>query len=91
MINWYLINGAKQLRILITGSSGFLGGRISKFLKENKFNITLLNRKKNFPINEAVEPNVIKTKEKPSVKKIVLKIIKFLFLSFILSIDVPEI
>jgi len=47
--------------------------------------------KKNFPISEAVEPNVIKTKEKPSVKKIVLKIIKFLFLSFILSNDVPEI
>ena len=47
--------------------------------------------KKNFPINEAVEPNVIKTKEKPKVKKIVLKTIKFLFLSFILSNDVPEI
>ena len=28
--------------------------------------------KKNFPINEAVEPKAIKTKEKPKVKKIVL-------------------
>ena len=47
--------------------------------------------KRNFPINEAVEPNAIKTKEKPKVKKIVLRTIKFLFLSFILSNDVPEI
>ena len=47
--------------------------------------------KKNFPINEAVEPNAIKTKEKPKVKKIVLRTTKFLFLSFILSNDVPEI
>ena len=35
--------------------------------------------KKKFPINEAVEPSAIKTKEKPKVKKIVLKTIKFLF------------
>ena len=35
--------------------------------------------KKNFPINEAVEPNAIKTKEKPKVKKIVLTTIKFFF------------
>ena len=47
--------------------------------------------KKNFPISEAVEPNAIKTKEKPKVKKIVLTTIKFLFLSLILSKDVPEI
>ena len=47
--------------------------------------------KKNFPISEAVEPSAIKTKEKPKVKKIVLTIIKFLFLSVILSKDVPEI
>ena len=47
--------------------------------------------KKNFPINEAVEPKVIKTKENPKVKKIVLMTIKFLFFSFILSSDVPEI
>ena len=47
--------------------------------------------KKNFPINEAVKPKAIKTKEKPKVKKIVLKTIKFLFLSFILSNDVPDI
>ena len=46
--------------------------------------------KKNFPINEAVEPNVIKTKEKPKVKKIVLTIIKFFSLSINLSRDVPE-
>ena len=47
--------------------------------------------KKNFPINEAVEPKVIKTKENPKAKKIVLATIKFLFLSPILSKDVPEI
>ena len=47
--------------------------------------------KKNFPINEAVEPKTIKTKENPKVKKIVLATIKFFFLSPILSKDVPEI
>ncbi len=47
--------------------------------------------KKKFPIKEAAEPNAIKTKEKPKVKKIVLITTKFLFLSFILSNDVPEI
>ena len=46
--------------------------------------------KKNFPMREAVEPNAIKTKEKPKVKKIVLITIKFLFLSVILLSDVPE-
>ena len=35
--------------------------------------------KKNFPISEAVDPNAIKTKEKPKVKKIVLTTIKFFF------------
>ena len=47
--------------------------------------------KKNFPISEAVEPKVIKTREKPKVKKIVLKIVKLFSLSFILSKEVPEI
>ena len=47
--------------------------------------------KKNFPIEEAVDPNAIKTKENPNVKKIVLKNIKFFSFSFILSKDVPEI
>ena len=47
--------------------------------------------RKILPINEALDPRVIKTKEKPKVKKIVLKTIKFFFLSFILSNDVPEI
>ena len=47
--------------------------------------------KKNFPISEAVEPNAIKTKENPRVKRIVLIIIKFFSSSFILSNDVPEI
>ena len=47
--------------------------------------------KKNFPINEAVDPKAIKTKEKPKVKKIVLEIIKFFFFSTILSNEVPEI
>ena len=35
--------------------------------------------KKNFPINEAVEPKAIKTKEKPKVKKIVLITTKLFF------------
>ncbi len=47
--------------------------------------------KKNWPMNVADEPNTIKTKENPKVKKIVLINIKFLFFSFILSNDVPEI
>ena len=47
--------------------------------------------KKNFPINEAVEPKAIKTKEKPKVKKIVLITTKFFFFSTSLSNDVPEI
>ena len=47
--------------------------------------------KKNFPINEAVEPKAIKTKEKPKVKKIVLITIKFFFFSISFSNDVPEI
>ena len=47
--------------------------------------------KKNFPINEAVEPKAMKTKEKPKVKKIVLTTIKFFFFSISLSKDVPEI
>ena len=33
--------------------------------------------KKNFPINDAVEPKAMKTKEKPKVKKIVLTIQNF--------------
>jgi len=47
--------------------------------------------KKNCPTNVAVEPKAIKTEENPKVKKIVLTITKFLFFSFILSNDVPEI
>ena len=47
--------------------------------------------KKNLPINEAVEPKIIKTKEKPKVKKIVLTTTKPLFLSTRLLNDVPEI
>ena len=47
--------------------------------------------KKNCPINVAVDPKDIKTKENPKVKKIVLIITKFLFFSFILSNDVPQI
>ena len=46
--------------------------------------------KKNFPINEAVKPKDIKTKEKPKVKKVVLIITKFFFFSTSLSNDVPE-
>ena len=47
--------------------------------------------KKNLPINEAVEPKIIKTKEKPKVKKIVLTTTKPLFLLTRLFNDVPEI
>ena len=47
--------------------------------------------KKNFPINDAVDPNAIKTKENPKVKQIVFTTIKFSFFSFIFSKDVPEI
>ena len=47
--------------------------------------------KKNLPINVAVKPNIIKTKEKPKVKKMVLKIIKLSFFFEISLRDVPEI
>ena len=47
--------------------------------------------KKKIPINEAVEPKAIKTKEKPKVKKIVLITTKFFFFSTSLWNDVPEI
>ena len=47
--------------------------------------------KKKFPINVAVEPKTIKTKEKPKVKKIVLMTTKFLCFLTNLSKDVPEI
>ena len=47
--------------------------------------------KRNFPTNEAVNPNVIKTKEKPRVKKTVLKIIKLPFLFEFSFSDDPEI
>ena len=46
--------------------------------------------KKNFPINEAVEPKAMKTKEKPRVKKIVLITKKFFPLLTNLSNDDPE-
>ena len=47
--------------------------------------------KKNFPINDAVDPKAIKTKEKPKVKKIVLITTKFFSPLTNLSNDVPEI
>ena len=47
--------------------------------------------KKNFPINDAVDPKAIKTKEKPKVKKIVLITTKFFSLLTNSSNDVPEI
>ena len=47
--------------------------------------------KKNFPINDADKPKVMKTKEKPKVKKIVLITTKsFFFLTSLLNV-VPEI
>ena len=47
--------------------------------------------KKNFPRKDAVDPKIMKTAEKPSVKKIVLITIKLFFFSVIFSKDVPEI
>ena len=47
--------------------------------------------KKKLPINDAVEPKAIKTKEKPKVKKNVLTTTKFPFFSTSLSNEVPEI
>ena len=47
--------------------------------------------KKNFPINEAVKPKLINTKEKPKVKKTVLPITKLFFFSTIFSNYLPEI
>ena len=47
--------------------------------------------KKNCPINDAVEPKDINTKEKPNVKKIVLTITKFFFLSTVFFNEPPEI
>ena len=47
--------------------------------------------KKNFPINDAVKPKAMKTKEKPKAKKIVLITTKFFSLLTNLSNDVPEI
>ena len=46
--------------------------------------------KKIFPINDAVEPKAMKTKEKPKVKKIVLINTKFSSFLTNLSNDVPE-
>ena len=46
--------------------------------------------KKNFPRREAVEPNVINTREKPKVKKIVLINTKLFFFSVRFSNEVPE-
>jgi len=46
--------------------------------------------KKKLPINDAVEPKAMKTREKPKVKKIVLVITKFYSPLTNLSNDVPE-
>ena len=46
--------------------------------------------KKNFPINEAVKPKLINTKEKPKVKKTVFTSTKLFFFSTRFSNDVPE-
>ena len=47
--------------------------------------------KKNFPRKDAADPKIMKTAEKPRVKKIVLITIKLFFFSTIFSKDVPEI
>ena len=46
--------------------------------------------RKNFPINDAVEPKNMKIKEKPKVKKIVLITTKFFSFLTNLPNDVPE-
>ena len=47
--------------------------------------------KKNFPRKDAADPKIMKTAEKPRVKKIVLITTKLFFFSTIFSKDVPEI
>ena len=47
--------------------------------------------KKNFPRKDAADPKIMKTVEKPRVKKIVLITTKLFFFSTIFSKDVPEI
>ena len=47
--------------------------------------------KKNFPRKEAVEPRIMNTKEKPKLKKIVLRTTKLFLFSTSFSNDVPEI
>ena len=47
--------------------------------------------KKKFPRKDAADPKIMKTEEKPRVKKIVLITIKLFFFSTIFSKDVPEI
>ena len=49
------------MKVLITGSRGFLGGRIFKFLKEKNFKVVSLNRKKNIPINFKSKKKIEKT------------------------------
>ncbi|MDA9981081.1 SDR family oxidoreductase [Pelagibacterales bacterium] len=39
------------MRILITGGSGYLGGRIAKYLAYNKYDVTLVSRKGNLTNN----------------------------------------
>ena len=47
--------------------------------------------KKNFQRKDAADPKIMKTAEKPRVKKIVLITTKLFFFSTIFSKDVPEI
>ena len=69
----------------------------SSWSEKNNINTPTINLKiseldkKNYPINEAVKPKAIKTREKPKVKKIVLITIKFFFFLTSSLNDVPEI
>ena len=49
------------MKVLVTGSRGFLGGRIFKFLKEKNFKVISLNRKKNSSINFKSKKKIEKT------------------------------
>ena len=73
---------------LIPGYISYISGTSFEKLVKKEKNFVLI--KKKFPIYVAEEPNIIKIKEKPKVKKIVLITTKFFFLYFILSSDVPE-
>jgi len=52
------------LKILITGTRGFLGGRIASFLnKKSGFNLVSLSRNKKFDLKKKIQNNKKKFKK----------------------------